>query len=249
MKIAKLAGTYNIRSYECDRNNNLRILTLMNIFQDMADNHACHLGLGIEYVLARGLAWVGSNYMLEIDRLPQMHENIRIETWPSEQRRIGAIRDFEVFGEDGKSITRACSQWILIDFARKRPVSLKDNLPEYEVLDEHALIADFPKIPEAESNGEDYKFRVRFDDIDINRHVNNAVYILWACEAVDAEFRLEHNPHKINVAFKKEGHMGEKIRVITKQDGLHTVHGIYAYGGEDDRELARVDIEWIQKKV
>lgn len=248
MKITKLAGTYNIRSYECDRNNNLRILTLMNIFQDMADNHAHQMGLGIEYVLSRGLAWVGSNYMLEIDRLPQMHENIRIETWPSEQRRIGAIRDFEVFGEDGKSIIRACSQWILIDFARKRPVSLKDNLPEYEALEEHAMSADFPKIPEAENGDDDYKFRVRFDDIDINKHVNNAVYILWACEAVDAEFRLNHNPRRINVAFKKEGHMGEKIRVVTQQDGLRTVHGIYTYGGEDDRELARLEIEWAPKQ-
>lgn len=249
MKISKLAGTYNIRSYECDRNNNLRILTLMNIFQDMADNHACQMGLGIEYVLSRGLAWVGSNYMLEIDRLPQMHENIRIETWPSEQRRIGAIRDFEVFGEDGKSIIRSCSQWILIDFARKRPVGLKDNLPEYEVLEEHAISPEFPKIPETENSTDDYKFRVRFDDIDINKHVNNAVYILWASEAVEPEFRLEHNPRRINVAFKKEGHMGEKIRVATQRDGLRTIHGIYTYGGTEDRELARVDIEWAPKQI
>ena len=245
MSVTKFVGQYHIRSYECDRNNNWRILTLMNIFQDMADNHAQQMGVGFEYVSSHRLAWFGSNYLLEIDRLPHIHENICIQTWPSEQRRIGAIRDFEVFGEDGKSIIRASSQWILIDVDRKRPVSLKDYLPEYTTINKHALIADFSPIPEAKENINNYEFKVRFDDIDVNKHVNNAVYILWACEAVDPEFRLSHNPQRINIAFKKEGYMGEKIRVVTEQNETHTFHSIYAFGNNNDRELARIGIEWV----
>ena len=240
----KFANNYDIRTYECDRNNNLRILTLLNIFQDMADNHAKEMGLGIEYVLSKGLAWVGSNYVLNISRLPKVHEKIKIETWPSEEKRIGAIRDFEVFGENGQSIIQATSQWILIDYRKKRPVSLKENLPEYEVLPVHALQTDFPKIPEIERVDEEAKFRVRFDDIDMNRHVNNAVYLLWACESVESEFRLTHNPKHIEVSFKKEGYMGEKIKVFTQIEGLHTFHSICTYDGKDDRELARAYIEW-----
>lgn len=246
MQITKFVQTYDIRSYECDRNNNLRILTLMNIFQDMADNHARAMGLGMEYVLSRGLAWVGSNYVFEICRLPKMHENIRIETWPAEEKRLGAVRDFEVFGEDGKSIIRASSQWILIDFNKKRPVGLRENLPQYSVLPEHCLKTDFPKLPEVERADEEARFRVRFDDIDLNKHVNNAVYALWACEAVAAEFRLEHAPKHLEIAFKKEGLMGEKVMVHTQVDGLRTLHSICTYGGENDRELARVCIEWAQ---
>lgn len=244
MSLKKYINEYDIRTYECDRNNNLRILTLMNIFQDMADNHSKEMGLGIDYVLSKGMAWVGSNYVLDIDRLPKVHEKIKIATWPSEEKRVGAVRDFEVFGENGKSIIRASSQWILIDFRRKRPVGLRENLPEYKVLDEHALKTDFPKLPEVERVDEETKFRVRFDDIDMNRHVNNAVYALWACEAVDPEFRLNHDPKHIEIAFKKEGHMGEKIRVSTQCEGMHTFHSICTYDCEDNRELARVYIEW-----
>ncbi len=244
MQIKKYSGTYNIRSYECDRNNNLRILTLMNIFQDMADNHACEMGLGMEYVLSKGLAWVGSNYVLDIQRLPRMHENIRIETWPSGKKRLGAVRDFEVFGSDGQSIIRASSQWILIDFKRKRPVGLCENLPEYEALPQRSLATDFPKLPEVEHADEEAKFRVRFDDIDINKHVNNAVYALWASESVEASFRLEHTPRHIEISFKKEGYMSEKIEVLTQQNGLRSLHSIRTYDGEDDRELARVLIDW-----
>ena len=48
MELKKYTKEYTIRSYECDRNNNLRIVTLMNIFQDMADINAAQLGLGLE---------------------------------------------------------------------------------------------------------------------------------------------------------------------------------------------------------
>ena len=55
MELKKYTKEYTIRSYECDRNNNLRIVTLMNIFQDMADINAAQLGLGLDYVLSLSL--------------------------------------------------------------------------------------------------------------------------------------------------------------------------------------------------
>ena len=36
-------------------------------------------------------------------------------------------------------------------------------------------------------------FHVRYDDLDINNHVNNTVYITWALEALDCDFRKSHN--------------------------------------------------------
>ena len=111
------------------------------------------------------------------------------------------------------------------------------------VLPERALKTDFAKIPEVERIDEETKFRVRFDDIDMNKHVNNAVYALWACEAVDPNFRLEHNPKHIEISFKKEGLMGEKIKVSTQSEGRHTFHSICTYDG-NNRELARAYIEW-----
>ena len=83
MKISKYSKQYSVRSYECDRNNNLRILTLMNILQDIADVNATELGFGLDFCIQNGMTWVGANYVLEINRLPNIHEDITIETWPS----------------------------------------------------------------------------------------------------------------------------------------------------------------------
>ena len=131
---------------------------------------------------------------------------------------------------------------------KKRPISLRDNLPEYQIIDDRAIETEFEgKIKEVERIDEQTKFRVRFDDIDLNKHVNNGVYALWASEAVNPDFRLSHNPSKIEINYKKEGHIGEKITVLTECDGLVTTHSIQTYDG-DNRELARARIEWAENE-
>ncbi len=244
MKISKYSKQYSVRSYECDRNNNLRILTLMNILQDIADVNATELGFGLDFCIQNGMTWVGANYVLEINRLPNIHEDITIETWPSAKNKLTAYRDYEVFGEDGNSIIKATSQWILLSLETKRPISVLKKMTDKPMLEERSIDTSFPKIGELTKIDSQFKFRVRFDDIDLNKHINNAVYILWATEAVDEDFRLSHNPHKISINFKKEGYIGEKIMVLTQMDNNTSIHSIRTYDSDNERELARAVIEW-----
>lgn len=247
MEITKFSRDYTIRSYECDRNNQLRIVTLMNIFQDMAYAQVTQMGFGLRFCLKNKVTWVGTNYAIEIDRLPKMDENIRIETWPSGEKKLSMTRDFEVFGGDGQSIIRASSQWVMVDFVKRRTVVLKERLPEYNLVENRALKTDFPKIRELERVDYQAKFRVRYDDIDLNRHVNNGVYVLWACEAVDSGFRIKHTPRYIEIAYKKEGYLGEKIMVNTEYDGLTALLSINTYDGNNNRELARATVVWRER--
>lgn len=238
----KYTKSYNLRTYECDKNGYLRFVTLFNILQDMADSHATDLGLGMEYCLSKGFAWVGANYHIKIERMPKLHENIKIITWPSEERKIGAIRDFAVYDDSNNLIITATSQWILIDFVRKRPVLLKDNLPEYTVINEHSMVSDFEKIPAPTRADVEKNFSIRFDDIDINMHVNNSLYPLWASETLDYSFRDEYVPSEIEISFKKEGHLGEDVNIVSQVDGTQTIHSIKALS--DNRELASLRINW-----
>ncbi|MBR1648179.1 MAG: hypothetical protein IJ689_01100 [Alphaproteobacteria bacterium] len=242
MEAGKLQQEYLIRSYECDRNGVLRIIALMNIFQDIADLHASKLGVGIEHCLAHGLAWVGSNYQVHINRMPSWHEKIVITSWPSAEKKLGAVRDFRVNDEKGNEIITASSQWILIDFARKRPVALRENIPHYQVIEERALDTDFNKIAAPERLDVKKTFAVRYDDIDVNKHVNNALYPLWATESVDSDFRLLHRPQDMEIAFKKECLYGESVEVTTQIDNEESLHIITATS--DSRELARLKIKW-----
>lgn len=242
MQLQKANKEYTIRTYECDKHGNLRLVTLLNIFQDIADTHAANMGLGLSFCREKGLAWVGANYHLIINEFPKMHQKISIISWPAVEKKLGAYRDFLVMDEKGRVMIRASSQWILINFAKKRPVGLRENLPQYQVIPERAIDTDFPKIEELAQIDIKTQFKIRFDDIDINNHVNNAVYPLWATESVGADFRDNHQPKEIEVAFKKEALFGESIEVETQLEVLTTIHNIKSLN--DGRELAKLKILW-----
>jgi medium-chain acyl-[acyl-carrier-protein] hydrolase len=100
----------------------------------------------------------------------------------------------------------------------------------------------FPKLPAVEREDYSEQFLVRYDDIDRNNHVNNAIYPLWASESLKPDYRIAHLPARLDINFKKEGLFGEKISVSTQMDGDTSLHSIKA--SEDGRELARVRFLW-----
>ena len=226
IKVSKYKKEYHVKSYEVDCHGFLRILTLMNFLQEAAVESADSLGFGFEVCRDKGVAWVGSNYLIKIERLPKIDERIEIETWPAEGKLWGAIRNFLLKDKNGNVIIRAKSQWVLIDMERRRPVSLSKYFPEYEFIDEQVMGEDFHKLSPIENPDNVKDIWVRFDDIDINNHVNNAVYPLWAAESIDSEYRMQHTPAEIEVCFKKEALLGEQVEVRYKQDGNRSFHTI-----------------------
>ena len=242
MAIRKQVHTYVVKSFECDRKDTLRLLTLLNLFQDIADDSANEIGIGYDYLRTVGKAWILIAMNVEIDRMPHLQEEITLKSWPSDMSALYTEREFEVWSADGQRIIRACSQWIVIDFASRRPVHLKEWLPEYAPIREKVILEDrFPKLPAGEREDYSERFLVRYDDIDRNDHVNNAIYSLWASESLVPEYRLEHEPASLAINFKKEGLFGEKIFVSTQMDGDNSLHSIKA---ADGRELARVRFSW-----
>ena len=241
--VRKQIHTYTVKSFECDRNDTLRLLTLLNLFQDIADDSANEIGIGYDYLRTVGKAWVLIAMNVQIDRMPHLAEEITLKSWPSDVSALYTEREFEVWSASGERIIRACSQWIVIDFASRRPMHLKDCLPEYEPIREKVVLEDrFPKLPATERDDYTERFLVRYDDIDRNDHVNNAIYSLWASESLVPQYRIEHEPAWLIINFRKEGLFGEKILVHTQMDGDTSLHSIQA--SDDSRELARVRFTW-----
>lgn len=242
MSMHKAEKQYIIRTYECDKNSNLRFVTLMNIFQDIADTHASEIGLGLEFCKTHGLAWVGASYDIRISQYPTLHQKINVSSWPAVEKKLGAYREFLVTDGNGKEMIRASSQWILINFEKKRPVCLRENLPEYQVINERMIETDFPRIPSPIRIDSSAEFGVRFDDIDLNNHVNNAIYPLWAFEGMSKAFRQDYIPVKVEIAFKKEAFLEDVICVETQINDEISIHNIKSL--DDNRVLAEVKATW-----
>jgi medium-chain acyl-[acyl-carrier-protein] hydrolase len=181
----------------------MRPMMLMNELQSVADDHAEQLGFGRTFCLANDIAWVVTHYLIDIIEIPTEGEELTFSTWPSEHAALKASRDFEVRGADGRLMVRATSQWILIDLATRRPLRLSDRLPNFESFPQRAYDKSFDKFADFELQ-KSHEFKCRYDDVDVNQHINNAVYAVWATESVGFDFRNSHKLCGIELNFKKE---------------------------------------------
>jgi acyl-ACP thioesterase len=243
--IAKLVVKKNLKTYQCDRHGRMRPVMLMNELQAVADEHAEILGVGRSFCEANKLAWVVTHYLIEINESPRESEELSFITWPSKHDALKAARDFEIRGANGRILVRATSQWVMIDLNKRMPIRLSDAMPSgWEVITERAIDLPFEKFPDFKTEN-CTELKTLYDDIDVNQHVNNAVYAFWATESVGFEFRDSHALRKIYLNFKKEIPAGiNSVSVCTAFNKNVTRHKILT----GETENANVVCEWGSKK-
>lgn len=222
----KYTKTYQIKSYECDETFHLRLMSLFNFFQDIADMHAEEMGVGYTFCERRKIGWVGANYHVRIYRMPIWREQVVLSTWPSATTVVSGIRDFQMTDESGTVLVKASSQWVLVDIEKMRPVPVKKHLPDYEVIDERAVETAFPKWASVNQADLTCQISVLHDHIDFNKHVNNANYPVWAMDSLPESFLQTHRLSQLEVAFKKPALLGDVITVSTRIDGAETSHDL-----------------------
>lgn len=236
----KLVVKRVLQAYQCDRYGNVRPLILMNELQGVADTHAEVLGCGRTYLLEHNMAWVVTHYLVDIIEMPHEGEELSFITWPSAHDVLRATRDFEIRGSDNRLMVRATSQWILIDMSRRRPLKLDENLPHWEIIPQRAWDRTFDKFPDFEPT-KTHIMKCRFDDIDVNQHINNAVYAVWATESVGYVYRNQHVLKRVELNFKREIKPDmPQVCVDVTIDGLTSHHRIRT----DDAEHAQVVCTW-----
>lgn len=240
MMMDKLVKERQLKTYQCDRYGFLRPVALMNKLQGLAGTHADMLGAGREYCASHNIAWVLTHMFVDIVDMPRAEEKLVYSTWPSVTSAVRSERDFEIKDANGKLKLRAISQWVLIDLHTRRPVRITDFLPDWQGLPERVWDREFDK-------GTDFiptktcVMACRYDDIDVNQHINNAVYTVWATESVGFEYRNAHKLRGIDLYFEHEiNPHTPTVRVEVAFDGNITRHKIMT----NEVEHAKVICYW-----
>lgn len=238
--VSKLVETHALKAYQCDRYGFMRPIMLMNELQGLADKHATMLGAGREYCLENGIAWVVTHYFIDIIEMPRTGDQLTYSTWPSVSGAVKSERDFEVRDENGKLKIRAISQWVLIDLRTRRPVRISDWFPEWTGLPERVWEREFDKCPDFVPTKSSV-IGCRFDDIDVNQHINNAVYAVWATESVGFNFRNEHKLRGMAIYFEHEINPNTPtVRIEVAMGNTETHHKIMT----DEIEHAKIVCYW-----
>ena len=238
---------YRVRSAECDRFNQMRLRSLFNLFQDIADLNAEELKVGYTYCLQNQMTWMGAGYHLKINRLPKRDENLILTSWPSGMQGISAIREFDLKNEKGETLIHASSSWILIDLNRKRPVMPQKYFSHLDLAQNRVLETDFQKIVLPETFEYSFKEIVREDDIDINLHVNNAVYPSWVLDSLPLEFLSSHNLKELQIQFKQGTDKESLVEVLSTENEKEVYTLIQ--DSETKKEYARILSRWERKEL
>ncbi len=234
---------YRIRSYEADFRGLVKPVALLNYLQDAASGHADLLGFSLKDLRARNATWLLSRYHVRIDRYPAVDDELQVKTWRSLVDGIYAYREFHIAGEDGCHIGCATSSWVLLNLRTKRPARIGDFLPELPLLRNRAMEDDFPKLPRLGSWSSEHSFRARTADLDMNRHVNHAIYAEWALETVPEQVLRECCLYEIEIAYINEAVSGDSI--ISRVENAGPGVFIHLLAREaDGRELTRLRTSW-----
>jgi len=216
---------------------------LAGYLQEVAGHHAEALGVGIEALRARGLAWVLGRQRLEVLAPIRAGDRLEIDTWPSGTEGVAALRDF-VAWRGAEPVARATTIWFVMDLARRRPVRLDRVLDErFRARPPGALPPPAERLPAAEAATLERRFSIRYLDIDANQHVTNTSYLAWALEAVPQEVWQECRLLSLEAHYLAECRYGSAIRSRAAPAGEREFrHAVVRE--EDGKELARLWTSW-----
>jgi len=217
--------------------------------QDAAGSHADALGVAQTDLLEQNQSWVLARLHVKMNRLPSWHDTLTIETWPSVLSGPFAQREF-LFRVDAEAVGRATSTWIVFDQDRRRPARPPRTLHERTWPDRPpALDADIPEVEVPEHADYTRPFRVRFHDLDLNRHVNNARYVAWALETLPIGWLDAHAARGLTLHFKHETTadtpVGASATVFAggpERAPIRVVH--HLYHAENGTTLAQAETRW-----
>lgn len=234
---------YQLKYYEMDFKMVLKPSALLNFLQDVATINAEMLNFGYSFTHPKNYGWFLVKYHMEFDDYPQELDEILIKTEARGYNKILAFRDFEIWTPDNsKLLGRAQSQWMMVDLNTKCVLSLNKVAPHMIQYEKRETDLTFNKIIPPENYEYLKTFEIRYDDIDVNQHVNNANYITWAFETLPWEFRGKYKLKTLGIIYKKEIAFGNNVTSQAKISGNTSLHVLK--NATTNEDLCFLQAEW-----
>ena len=193
---------FRVRHSEVTRNGFLRTDVFFDYMQEVAANHAKHIGVGLEALNSIGLMWVLSRLKLQVFRTPLLGETVAVTTWPSGIERLFATREFLLADENGETVARASSCWLLLDKTRMHPRKVLETLPA-KLPDNSARKRNFTNLDKLPRLPVSHPVRIQIPEsmIDVNQHMNNARYIAGMFDWLAETCRMAPQIAEVQVNF------------------------------------------------
>lgn len=230
-----------VYSFQIDKKGKLTVPWIAGILQEVAGNHAEHLGFGWEDMQKKGLVWLLSRLKIEVHRFPLWKEEFFIRTWVVENRKLLSRRDFEILSMNNEKLISAMTEWIAYDFKNKKPFPpSKFNVTFSVFVGKKAIEKGFSKIKFPDKPDSSSEYEVKYSDIDIVGHMNNKEYIRMILDTYSYRWYENHSIKNFEIHFKSDARLEDNLKIYTKRENDTFLHGVK----KKDKVICIVKITW-----
>jgi medium-chain acyl-[acyl-carrier-protein] hydrolase len=199
----------------------IRFVRLGAYLLDTAGLNASENGFGINVLHAEQRAWVLSRFAVEMSQYPKSGETFSIETWIEDFGRIFTTRNFCVRDASGEVIGGGSSIWCMIDMESRKAVDLRSK-QEYEgfatgipsPIDKPIKVLS----PQSEPIS---RHRIKYSDIDFNRHTNSMKYLEWMLDLFPMEVYQHQQVKRMDVNYVNEAVFGDVVDIYRSTPELN----------------------------
>lgn len=227
-----------IPCYETDAAQLLKPASFMDFAQEAANRHADQLGFGYDDLSRTRTLWVLSRMHVKFLRHPRWREETILHTWHKGPSMMFYLRDFLMTAADGQPLVEATSSWLVINVDTRRIVrELPFNGDESICLDNAVETpCDKVQMPRGVVPEPAGTHIVSYSDVDLNGHANNAMYIVWAMDAVDYDVTSTRPLKELKINFNHETRPGEAIQISRVRFDYGDGAGYLVEGKSGDRQ-------------
>ena len=195
-----------------DRFGRLKSSSILTIIQEAAGHHSDLLRVDYDTLNQQALFWAVSRHRIQIARIPQLGETLRVETWPMPTTRVAYPRSVVAYDEEGQECFRSVSLWVLMDKNTRNMITPgKSGIVVSGTVRGTELTVPSSLCP---VKGRNLGNRtVCFTDLDRNGHMNNARCMDWISDLLPSIFHKDHPMKEFTICYLSEAKEGEPLEL------------------------------------
>lgn len=201
---------FTIEDVHVDRFGKLKPSTILYIAQEMSGRHSELMNVGFDTLYSRNLFWAVNRHRVQVTRLPEKGETIRVETWPLPATHAAFPRSVIAYDSQGSELFRCMSLWVLMDVNTRRMITPgKSGIMVVGTHRGRELPAPTGLI--LRPMGTTRTRTVRFSDLDRNGHMNNTRCMDWVADLLPSAFHQHHTVTDFTVCYLAEAKEGQEL--------------------------------------
>jgi len=242
--ISSFEKKFQVMAYDLDMNYSSTMPVICNYLQEIGIAHGMKItaDAGID---SEDIVFVLTRLHVKMERYPSWGDTVTVRSWLSPINNRYIIRNFKIYGGDDEVIGRAVNSAVPFDIKKRTGGIISGDLSGIQTLDaEPVLPHAFEKLTSVISPDYEQNLEVRYFDCDFYHHVNNVKYVEWCIESLPAEFIRNHKLYEIDINFRAEGNINDRLAVKSAAGSDPGVFNHAITGSGSGKDLVRMKSTW-----